>query len=180
MCWVEQGFLSVVALRVETQRHNLLACEQLLCCSQLKSVVISSAFSRHNRRHLCRCDIVHPLWFQNEIFASRHQDENSVACIEDRCYVLPLAQYCRWVHTHTHTHTQTETNLSDSRQLKAVLKGLELFLLINTSASEICGNLFFWLPYCTSVTLQLLMISREREAMNICLDIICKYVFQVQ
>lgn len=35
-------------------------------------------------------------YFQNEIFASRHQDENSVACIEDRCYVLPLAQYCRW------------------------------------------------------------------------------------
>ncbi len=33
--------------------------------------------------------------FQNEIFASRHQDENSVACIEERCYVLPLAQYCR-------------------------------------------------------------------------------------
>ncbi|XP_053743615.1 bromo adjacent homology domain-containing 1 protein [Synchiropus splendidus] len=33
---------------------------------------------------------------QNEIFASRHQDENSVACIEDRCYVLPLAQYCRY------------------------------------------------------------------------------------
>eukprot|EP00064_Thunnus_orientalis_P012562 superscaffoldBa00001941_g12597 len=32
----------------------------------------------------------------NEIFASRHQDENSVACIEDRCYVLPLAQYCRF------------------------------------------------------------------------------------
>ncbi|KAF5908502.1 bromo adjacent homology domain-containing 1 protein-like, partial [Clarias magur] len=31
---------------------------------------------------------------ENEIFASRHQDENSVACIEDRCYVLPLAQYC--------------------------------------------------------------------------------------
>ncbi|XP_068433194.1 bromo adjacent homology domain-containing 1 protein [Clinocottus analis] len=33
---------------------------------------------------------------ENEIFASRHQDENSVACIEDRCYVLPLAQYCRF------------------------------------------------------------------------------------
>ncbi|XP_061785379.1 bromo adjacent homology domain-containing 1 protein [Nerophis lumbriciformis] len=33
---------------------------------------------------------------ENEIFASRHQDENSVACIEDRCYVLPLAQYCRY------------------------------------------------------------------------------------
>ncbi|XP_077366713.1 bromo adjacent homology domain-containing 1 protein [Festucalex cinctus] len=33
---------------------------------------------------------------ENEIFASRHQDENSVACIEDKCYVLPLAQYCRY------------------------------------------------------------------------------------
>jgi len=32
---------------------------------------------------------------QNEIFASRHQDVNSVACIEDKCYVLTLAQYCR-------------------------------------------------------------------------------------
>ncbi|XP_061651520.1 bromo adjacent homology domain-containing 1 protein [Phyllopteryx taeniolatus] len=33
---------------------------------------------------------------QNEIFASRHQDVNSVACIEDKCYVLTLAQYCRF------------------------------------------------------------------------------------
>ncbi|XP_014061762.1 bromo adjacent homology domain-containing 1 protein isoform X1 [Salmo salar] len=33
---------------------------------------------------------------ENEIFASRHQDENSVACIEDKCYVLTLAQYCRY------------------------------------------------------------------------------------
>lgn len=33
---------------------------------------------------------------EKEIFASRHQDENSVACIEERCYVLPLAQYCRF------------------------------------------------------------------------------------
>uniref|UniRef100_A0A673I6W8 Bromo adjacent homology domain containing 1 n=1 Tax=Sinocyclocheilus rhinocerous TaxID=307959 RepID=A0A673I6W8_9TELE len=33
---------------------------------------------------------------ENEIFASRHQDENSVACIEDKCYVLTLAQYCRF------------------------------------------------------------------------------------
>ncbi|KAF0023247.1 hypothetical protein F2P81_023877 [Scophthalmus maximus] len=36
------------------------------------------------------------VFIANEIFASRHQDENSVACIEDRCYVLPLAQYCRF------------------------------------------------------------------------------------
>lgn len=35
------------------------------------------------------------LFLQNEVFASRHQDVNSVACIEDKCYVLTLAQYCR-------------------------------------------------------------------------------------
>lgn len=37
----------------------------------------------------------HLSFLQNEIFASRHQDVNSVACIEDKCYVLTLAQYCR-------------------------------------------------------------------------------------
>lgn len=109
----------VMAHMVVTQRHSPIA--QLLC-SQLKWVVISSTFSLHNRRHLCWCDIVHPLWFQNEIFASRHQDENSVACIEDRCYVLPLAQYCRWVQSHTHTH-RTQIHFSDSRLLEFFLKG---------------------------------------------------------
>lgn len=34
-------------------------------------------------------------FLQNEIFASRHQDENSVACIEEKCYVLTFAEYCR-------------------------------------------------------------------------------------
>uniref|UniRef100_UPI00358E895E uncharacterized protein isoform X1 n=2 Tax=Myxine glutinosa TaxID=7769 RepID=UPI00358E895E len=33
---------------------------------------------------------------KNEVFASRHQDENSVACIEEKCYVLTLAEYCRF------------------------------------------------------------------------------------
>ncbi|NXY49616.1 BAHD1 protein, partial [Ceuthmochares aereus] len=36
-----------------------------------------------------------PSMHQNEIFASRHQDENSVACIEEKCYVLTFAEYCR-------------------------------------------------------------------------------------
>nr|KAG5714441.1 hypothetical protein BaRGS_006887 [Batillaria attramentaria] len=30
-----------------------------------------------------------------EVFASRHRDENSVACIDDKCYVLTYNQYCR-------------------------------------------------------------------------------------
>lgn len=32
-----------------------------------------------------------------EVFASRHRDENSVACIDDKCYVLTYDQYCRSV-----------------------------------------------------------------------------------
>ncbi|KAL5008526.1 hypothetical protein ScPMuIL_014107 [Solemya velum] len=30
-----------------------------------------------------------------EIFASKHKDENSVACIDDKCYVLTFNEYCR-------------------------------------------------------------------------------------
>lgn len=30
-----------------------------------------------------------------EVFASRHKDHNSVACIEDKCYVLTYNEYCR-------------------------------------------------------------------------------------
>lgn len=30
-----------------------------------------------------------------EVFASRHRDANSVACIEDKCYVLTFNEYCR-------------------------------------------------------------------------------------
>ena len=31
----------------------------------------------------------------DEVFASRHKDNNSVACIEDKCYVLTFVEYCR-------------------------------------------------------------------------------------
>ncbi|KAM8920910.1 bromo adjacent homology domain-containing 1 protein [Pelodytes ibericus] len=37
-----------------------------------------------------------PSMHQNEIFASRHQDENSIACIEEKCFVLTFAEYCRF------------------------------------------------------------------------------------
>lgn len=33
----------------------------------------------------------------DEVFASRHKDTNSVACIEDKCYVLTFNEYCRYV-----------------------------------------------------------------------------------
>ncbi|KAH7942571.1 hypothetical protein HPB49_025399 [Dermacentor silvarum] len=33
---------------------------------------------------------------EDEIFASKHRDANSVACIEDKCYVLTFAEYCRY------------------------------------------------------------------------------------
>lgn len=31
----------------------------------------------------------------DEVFASRHKDHNSVACIEDKCYVITYNEYCR-------------------------------------------------------------------------------------
>ncbi|XP_060031102.1 bromo adjacent homology domain-containing 1 protein isoform X2 [Erinaceus europaeus] len=37
-----------------------------------------------------------PSMHENEVFASRHQDQNSVACIEEKCYVLTFAEYCRF------------------------------------------------------------------------------------
>uniref|UniRef100_H3AUS9 BAH domain-containing protein n=2 Tax=Latimeria chalumnae TaxID=7897 RepID=H3AUS9_LATCH len=33
---------------------------------------------------------------ERELFASRHQDVNSVACIEEKCFVLTFAEYCRF------------------------------------------------------------------------------------
>lgn len=35
-------------------------------------------------------------WPKEEIFASKHKDVNSVACIDDRCYVLTFNEYCRY------------------------------------------------------------------------------------
>ncbi|KAK5643401.1 hypothetical protein RI129_007246 [Pyrocoelia pectoralis] len=32
----------------------------------------------------------------DEVYASRHKDTNSVACIEDKCYVLTFNEYCRY------------------------------------------------------------------------------------
>ena len=31
----------------------------------------------------------------DEIFASKHRDFTSVACIEDKCYVMTFNEYCR-------------------------------------------------------------------------------------
>ena len=33
----------------------------------------------------------------DEVYASRHRDTTSVACIEDRCYVMTFNEYCRLV-----------------------------------------------------------------------------------
>jgi len=34
---------------------------------------------------------------EDELFASRHQDEISVACVEERCNVQTYSQFCRYV-----------------------------------------------------------------------------------
>ena len=33
----------------------------------------------------------------DEIYASKHRDHTSVACIEDKCYVMTFNEYCRYV-----------------------------------------------------------------------------------
>eukprot|EP00731_Ephydatia_muelleri_P033369 Em0028g44a len=33
---------------------------------------------------------------EGELLASEHHDENTVACIEEKCYVIGLSQYCRF------------------------------------------------------------------------------------
>lgn len=37
-----------------------------------------------------------PTDLPDEVFASRHRDVCSVACIEDKCYVLTFNEYCRY------------------------------------------------------------------------------------
>ncbi|XP_059484314.1 bromodomain-containing protein 4 [Neocloeon triangulifer] len=37
-----------------------------------------------------------PNHMADEIFASKHKDSSSVACIEDKCYVLTFNEYCRY------------------------------------------------------------------------------------
>jgi len=36
-----------------------------------------------------------PCDLPDEIYASRHRDVSPVACIEDKCYVMTLNEYCR-------------------------------------------------------------------------------------
>lgn len=37
-----------------------------------------------------------PNQMPEEIFASKHRDVNSVACIDDKCFVLTFNEYCRY------------------------------------------------------------------------------------
>ncbi|KAK9870053.1 hypothetical protein WA026_006147 [Henosepilachna vigintioctopunctata] len=37
-----------------------------------------------------------PIDQPDEVFASRHKDSNSVACIDDKCFVLTFNEYCRY------------------------------------------------------------------------------------
>ena len=32
----------------------------------------------------------------DEVFASKHRDHTSVACIEDKCFVMTFNEYCRY------------------------------------------------------------------------------------
>ena len=36
-----------------------------------------------------------------EVFASKHRDHTSVACIEDKCFVMTFNEYCRCISQHS-------------------------------------------------------------------------------
>ncbi|XP_063426263.1 uncharacterized protein LOC134710040 [Mytilus trossulus] len=58
-----------------------------------------------------------PHHLQNEIFASKHRDENSVACIDDKGYVLTYNEYCRY----RGEKCRVESNLSPRPMMFPVL-----------------------------------------------------------
>ena len=37
---------------------------------------------------------------EEEVFASKHRDHTSVACIEDKCFVMTFNEYCRCISQH--------------------------------------------------------------------------------
>ena len=53
-------------------------------------------FWYYRREHI-DSETVASRYLDDEVFASRHRDVVPVACIEDKCFVLPLNQYCRLV-----------------------------------------------------------------------------------
>ncbi|CAC5363901.1 Bromo adjacent homology domain-containing 1 protein [Mytilus coruscus] len=59
-----------------------------------------------------------PHHLQNEIFASKHRDENSVACIDDKGYVLTYNEYCRY----RAEKCRVESNLSPRPMVVPVLE----------------------------------------------------------
>lgn len=59
----------------------------------------------------------------DEIFASKHQDVNSVACIDDKCYVLTFNEYCRFrkiqkMESENLSHSLTETVVPTGKDYK--------------------------------------------------------------
>lgn len=60
----------------------------------------------------------------DEVFASRHKDHNSVACIEDKCYVLTYNEYCR-SDDETFELKSNQINLQSTFRYRRSLKQLE-------------------------------------------------------
>ena len=48
----------------------------------------------------------------SEIFASKHRDINSVACIDDKCYVLTYNEFCRFRRSKLEKHSLSRMSVS--------------------------------------------------------------------
>lgn len=52
-------------------------------------------------------------WPKDEIFASKHKDINSVACVESTCYVLTFNEFCRYKKRQKMIATNLNESLTD-------------------------------------------------------------------
>lgn len=50
-------------------------------------------------------------YISGEIYASKHRDSNSVACIDDKCYVLTYNEFCRYKRQKTRRQCLSKNDL---------------------------------------------------------------------
>ena len=82
-------FYKNICLREDEVRGNFFFPNKIIVTQGLPSSFALPSCSVSSLIIWCRFD------WQMEVMASRHKDDNSVACIVDKCYVLSYPEYCR-------------------------------------------------------------------------------------
>lgn len=56
-------------------------------------------------------------YIAGEVYASRHRDTNSVACIDDKCFVLTYSEFCRFKRQKARSQQRISRRSDKSAQL---------------------------------------------------------------